>query len=275
MSEYFLSEINVYPVKSLGGISLQLSEITDRGLKYDRRWMVVDKEGMFLTQRTHAQMALVKVTMDQAGLTLTHRVKYIKPLTLPFIPESGKNIEVVVWNDKVEAAHVSTAADKWLSEVLNVHCKLVYMPDESLRVVDQKYSAGNQIVSFADAYPFLIIGQRSLDDLNSRLEENVLMNRFRPNFVFDGGEAFDEDKWKKFKIGNVIFESVKPCSRCVVTTINQETAEVKHEPLKTLAQYRLQNNHVNFGQNLIHTGRGMINVGDSIEILEWKQLNAI
>ena len=270
MSEYFLSEINVYPVKSLGGISLQLSEITDRGLKYDRRWMVVDKEGRFLTQRTHAQMALVKVAMDQAGLTLTHRVKYIKPLALPFISERSKNIEVVVWNDKVEAAHVSTAADKWLSEALNVHCKLVYMPDESLRMVDQKYAAGNQIVSFADAYPFLIIGQQSLNDLNSRLEEKVPMNRFRPNFVFDGGEPFDEDKWRKFKIGNAIFESVKPCSRCLVTTVNQETAEVKSEPLKTLSTYRAKENHVYFGQNLLHVGHGIVKIGDQLEILEWK-----
>lgn len=270
MNKYLLSEINVYPIKSLGGILLQSAEVTDRGLKHDRRWMVVDKEGRFITQRTHAQMALVKVLVSDTGLTLTHRVKYFRPITVPFVPEDNQHIEVVVWNDKVKAVHVSKTADKWLSEALNVHCKLVYMPDESLRMVDQKYAAGNQIISFADAYPFLIIGQQSLNDLNSRLDEKVPMNRFRPNFVFDGGEPFDEDKWKKFKIGDVIFKAVKPCSRCVVTTINQETAEVKQEPLKTLAQYRLQNNHVNFGQNLIHDKVGSVSVGDTIEILEWK-----
>ncbi|MCL6100716.1 MAG: MOSC domain-containing protein, partial [Bacteroidetes bacterium] len=118
--------------------------------------------------------------------------------------------------------------------------------------------------------PFLIIGQQSLNDLNSRLDEKVPMNRFRPNFVFDGGEPFDEDKWRKFKIGNVIFESVKPCSRCLVTTVNQETAEVKEEPLKTLSRYRAKDNHVYFGQNLLHEMNGVLKVGDEIEILEFK-----
>ena len=144
------------------------------------------------------------------------------------------------------------------------------MPDESFRRVSPKYSSNNEIVSFADAYPFLIIGQQSLNDLNSRLEEKVPMNRFRPNFVFDGGEPFDEDKWKKFKIGDIIFEAVKPCSRCVTTTINQETGEMKQEPLKTLSQYRTKDNNVYFGQNLIHNKAGKVAVGDSIEILEWK-----
>lgn len=249
---------------------MKSAEVTDRGLKYDRRWMIVDENGKFFTQRTHPQMALVKVELNQSGLIFNHRTKNIKPIEIPFFPESNSEIEVEIWNDKVRAAHISSNADKWLSDVLNVDCKLVYMPDDSLRRVDPKYSGNNEVVSFADAYPFLIIGRQSLNDLNLRLEEKVPMNRFRPNFVFEGGEPFDEDKWRRFKIGDIIFEAVKPCSRCVVTTVNQETAEVKHEPLRTLSQYRLQNNHVNFGQNLIHAGRGMVNVGDSIEILKWK-----
>lgn len=270
MAEYHLSEINIYPVKSLGGISLSAAEVTDRGLKYDRRWMLVDHSGKFLTQRTYPQMALVKVELSQSGLILSHKTKSIEPLEIPFAHKGNSEMEVEVWDDKVRAKLVGINADKWFSETLNVDCRLVYMPDKSLRHVDPNYSSNNEIVSFADAYPFLIIGQQSLNDLNSRLEEKVPMNRFRPNFVFDGGEPFDEDKWKKFKIGDAIFEAVKPCSRCVVTTINQETAEVKHEPLKTLAQYRLQDNHVNFGQNLIHDKVGSVKVGDAIEILEWK-----
>lgn len=270
MNKYLLSEINIYPVKSLGGISLQSGEVTDRGLKYDPRWMVVDKNGKFLTQRTHAQMALVKVAVSETGLTLTHRVKYFRPITVPFVPENNQHADVVVWDDKVKAVRVSKTADKWLSEALDIDCQLVFMPDESLRMVDQKHAASNQIVSFADAYPFLIIGQQALNDLNLRLEEKVPMNRFRPNFVFDGGKSFDEDKWKKFRIGDVVFEAVKPCSRCFVTTVNQETAEVKEEPLKTLSKYRAKDNHVYFGQNLLHVGRGIVKVGDQLEILEWK-----
>ncbi len=249
---------------------MKSAEVTDRRLRHDRRWMVVDESGKFLTQRTHSQMALVKVTANKTGLTLTHSAKNIKPLTVPFIPESNLQVEVIVWNDKLEINHVSKTADSWLSEALNINCKLVYMPDDSLRRVDPKYSSNNEIVSFADAFPFLIIGRQSLNDLNSRLEEKVPVNRFHPNFVFEGGAAFDEDRWKKFKIGSIIFEAVKPCSRCKVTTVNQETAEAKEEPLKTLSKYRGRDNHVYFGQNLIHESLGVVRVGDSIDILEWK-----
>jgi uncharacterized protein YcbX len=147
---------------------------------------------------------------------------------------------------------------------------MVFMPDETERFVDRSYAAQNEIVSFADAYPFLIIGQSSLDDLNSRLEEKLPMNRFRPNFVFDGGEPYEEDNWKKFKIGEVIFEAVKPCSRCVTTTIDQENAAKTDEPLKTLSSYRMINNKVMFGMNLIHEGTGILRVGDEIEVLEEK-----
>ena len=144
------------------------------------------------------------------------------------------------------------------------------MRDETQRLVDRAFAADNEIVSFADAYPFLIIGQSSLDDLNNRLKEKLPMNRFRPNFVFSGGEPFSEDKWKKIRIGEVVFHFVKPCSRCVTTTVNQDTAEKKEEPLKTLSTYRRVNNKIYFGQNLLHDGNGILKVGDEIEILEQK-----
>jgi hypothetical protein len=140
------------------------------------------------------------------------------------------------------------------------------MPETTRRIVDETY-AKNKIVSFADGYPFMIIGQASLDDLNSRLEDPLPMNRFRTNFVFTGGKSFEEDNWKKFKIGDVIFKAVKPCARCVITTTDQETAERAPEPLHTLSKYRKIDNKVFFGMNLICESTGEVMIGDKIALL--------
>ena len=270
MSKFYLSEINIYPVKSLGGISLQNSEVTDRGLKHDRRWLIINEEEKFITQRTHPQLALIKTKISGNKLILGHKTKDISPLVIPIHHESIEMVLVGIWDDLVEAHIVGKYADEWLSEALEIKCRLVYMPDETQRFVNQAYAADNEIVSFADAYPFMMIGQSSLDDLNSRLKEKLPMNRFRPNFVVNGVKPYDEDKWKKIRIGEVIFNLVKPCSRCVLTTVDQNTAEKNEEPLKTLSTYRSVNNKVYFGQNLVHEGNGVIKIGDEIEILEWK-----
>ena len=152
----------------------------------------------------------------------------------------------------------------WFSEIIGIKCHLVKMPETTKRVVDESY-AKNKIVSFADGYPFLIIGQSSLDDLNSRMEIPLPMNRFRTNFVFTGGKPFEEDEWRKIKIGEIVFEVVKPCARCVITTTNQETAERLHEPLFTLSKFRKIDNKVIFGMNLVCDSTGIINTGDKIE----------
>jgi uncharacterized protein len=265
-----LSEINIYPVKSLGGISLNEAEVTDRGLKYDRRWMIVNNEEKFLTQRTNPELALLKTKISHNKLILSHKAKDISPLVIPINSKITETTIVNIWNDLVSALLVGKYADEWLSDVLGSKCKMVFMPEETERFVDRSYASQNEIVSFADAFPFLIIGQSSLDDLNSRLQEKLPMNRFRPNFVFNAGKPFEEDNWKKFKIGEVIFEAVKPCSRCVTTTIDQENAAKSDEPLKTLSSYRMVNNKVTFGMNLIHEGTGILRIGDEIEILEEK-----
>jgi len=268
MMNYKLSELNIYPVKSLGGISLQSCEVTDRGLKHDRRWMIINEEEKFITQRTHPQLALIKTKINHNKLILSHKTEDISPLVIPINSKITETTIVNIWDDLVTALLVGKYADEWLSDLLDYKCRLVFMPDETERFVNRSYAAQNEIVSFADAYPFLIIGQSSLDDLNSRLEEKLPMNRFRPNFVFDGGEPYEEDNWKRFKIGEVIFEAVKPCSRCTTTTVNQDDAGKNDEPLKTLATYRMVNNKVIFGMNLIHEENGILHVGDEIEVLE-------
>lgn len=261
-----LSEINIYPIKSLGGISLQSSEVEERGLKYDRRWVLVDESKKFFTQRIFPEMALIKVAVEKAGLRIQNKTETIGPLFIPFEFEHSKTDRVVIWNDKVTGEFYNNQIDDWFSETLGIKCHLVKMPESTKRVVDETY-AQSKIVSFADGYPFLIIGESSLDDLNSRMETPLSMNRFRTNFVFTGGEPYEEDNWKKFQIGDVKFVAVKPCSRCVITTTNQETAERANEPLLTLSKFRKIDGKVMFGMNLICESVGQVSVGDKIELL--------
>jgi uncharacterized protein YcbX len=266
---YLLSAIYIYPIKSLGGISLNDSGVTERGLKYDRRWLLVDENGKFITQRIYPQMTLIDVELDKESLRFKHK-KNNGYFNIDINSRSKNYVEVIIWNDKVVAETVSENANQWFSEMLKIKCSLVYMPERTNRFVDKTYASNNEIVSFADAYPFLIIGQESLKDLNNRLDIKLPINRFRPNFVFTGGKPFDEDKWKSFSINDIIFYPVKPCSRCVITTINHETAEKSEEPLKTLAGYRTVNNKVMFGQNLLHNKCGSVKIGDELKVQEWK-----
>jgi MOSC domain-containing protein len=265
MSNYNLSQINIYPIKSLSGISLQTAIVEERGLQNDRRWMLVDENNKFITQRLLPKMALLKVAINDGLLTIKHKKNKLSPLTLPTLPYGDEPINVQIWNDYVTALKYNNDINNWFSEAIGFNCSLVYMPDSTKRKVDTKY-ANNRLVGFADGYPFLIIGEESLNDLNNRTEETIPMNRFRTNFVFSGGNPFDEDKWETIKIGNIIFHPVKPCARCVITTINQDTATKGKEPLKSLADFRQNNNKVMFGMNLVADGTGNVKVGDEIQI---------
>jgi uncharacterized protein YcbX len=266
MTDLYISEIYIYPIKSLGGIQVPSAKVEARGLRYDRRWMLVDEQGRFLTQRQHTQMALL-----QEGLLVSHKQGLLEPLFVPFAAEeAGPELEVTVWDDAVTAREVGPAINAWFTKALGMPARLVHMPEQAHRPVDPRYATRGEEVSFADGYPFLIIGQASLDDLNSRLEQPVPMNRFRPNFVFRGGKPFEEDSWSKFVIGRKPFQAVKPCARCVLTTINQSTAEKGAEPLRTLSTYRQERNKVMFGQNLLSGSTGTLHVGEKLKVLSWK-----
>ncbi|WP_210463931.1 MOSC domain-containing protein [Rufibacter roseolus] len=268
MSTLVLSEIYIYPIKSLSGISLTSAQVEERGLQYDRRWMLIDDSGIFLTQRKYAEMALLQVALTPEGLQVTHKTRDLTPLLVPYETNSTRSTLVTVWDDICFAFIVSPEANAWFSEALGISCRLVYMPENSIRLIDPNYAKHNEKVSFSDGYPFLIIGQESLNDLNSRLEEQVPINRFRPNFVFTGGQPYVEEKWKTFKIGEVLFYGAKPCGRCNVTTINQDTAQAGAEPLRTLSSYQKKGNKVIFGMNLIGLSTGMVKVGDKITVME-------
>jgi uncharacterized protein len=258
----------MYPIKSLGGISLSSSLVTDRGFQYDRRWMLVDSDNQFMTQRDFAKMALLQVQVEEGGLKVTHKQRG-DSIAIPF-ETNGETISVQVWSDRMKGIIVDDKLNEWFSEMIGTGCRLVYMPDQTQRWVDGRYANKKEITSFSDGYPFLIIGQSSLDDLNNRIEEKLLVNRFRPNIVFSGGEPYEEDTLAHFTINDIHFYGVKLCSRCVITTINQDTIKKGKEPLRTLSKYRMKNNKIYFGQNLLHHGEGSIRIGDELKVLERK-----
>ena len=262
-----LSGLNIYPVKSLAGISVSESMLDRFGLAYDRRWMVVKPNGHFITQRTRSQMALIHTFLDDEGLLLSH--PELGECRVPAVGESSPAIRVQVWDDLVDALHVSKSVDAWLSRAVGETCHLVWFPENEQRQCDESYANKGDMTGFTDGFPLLLISQASLDDLNSRLKKPVEMRRFRPNLVVDGCEPFAEDKWKKVRIGDASFRVVKPCSRCVLTTVDPETGQRSGaEPLQTLAGYRKQGSKVFFGQNLVHDDRVKLKLGDQLEVLE-------
>lgn len=264
-----ISQLFIYPIKSLGGISVETALVTDRGFQYDRRYMLVDENNRFLTQREYPVMALLQTAIDGNDLLVHHKKSTDLKLRLPLVPANeGDVTRVQVWDDICEAIYVSPSADEWFSERLGISCRLVYMPETSRRQVDERYALKEDITSFADGYPILMIGQSSLDDLNSRMQEALPINRFRPNIVFTGGLPFKEDTMEHFIINGIHGYAVKPCARCVITTTDQGTGNTGKEPLRTLASYRKVNNEVWFGQNVLTEGAGFMSVGDSIEVIK-------
>jgi len=266
MRKYKLSQINIYPVKSLPGISLTQTEVEERGLKYDRRWMLVDNENMFITQRLFPKMIFIDVKIEDEYLVFTHKRKPLEPLKIPLNNFPKKEINVEVWDNICLALEYEKSINDWFSASLNFTCKLVYMPDSTERKTSIKYFPEGKNVSFADGYPFLIIGEESLHYLNAKLESPVLMDQFRPNLVFAGGFEHDEDTWKDIKIGDIKFTVVKPCARCVITTIDLNSGNKNREPLATLVTYRKVENKIMFGQNAISHNEGIVNVGDEIVV---------
>ena len=254
----------------MAGISLREAVTERRGLRYDRRWMVVTPDGNFVSQREIPGLALVGTALTETELVLFDRNRPEDRFAVSLQPVAGDYLEVNVWGDECRAQAVDGPASAWLSARFGRELLLVYMPDDSIRPADSRYAPEGQFVSFADGYPFLIIGAASLADLNGRLAQSVPMNRFRPNFVFEGGAPFEEDDWKNFHIGNQSFTGVKRCARCIMTTIDQDKPGLAAEPLKTLSTYRFQNNKVLFGQNLIWTGNeqeAKVIVGDIIRLV--------
>ncbi len=259
-----LQEIYLYPIKSLGGISVSEAFVEERGFRYDRRWMLVDKKGDFVTQRQHPHLALLQVALSETKLEVFSKGDSSQRIDFDLDLVSEQELLVSIWGDQVLARVVSAEISRWFSDFLEMELDLVVMPESSHRKMDPRYAVQGESVSFADGMPFVMIGQASLDELNGRLADPVGMDRFRPNLVFSGGEAYAEDQFTRVKVGEVYFQVVKPCARCVLITVNQQTGEKGKEPLATLATYRTVNNKVYFGQNAVALAPGIVRVGDLI-----------
>jgi len=258
---YSISHLYIYPIKGLSGVSLKESYVTTRGLKHDRRWMLIDENNQFISQRSFPNLCLFKIKLDEASFVISYHANKI---SVPLEINNGKNIAVKIWNDEVDALLADDFINEFFSEQLRINCRLVFMPANTFRAVDENFVSKQTPVSFADGYPILLIGQESLNLLNTKLDEPVAMDRFRPNIVFNGGEAHAEDLMEKFNISYVELQGVKCCARCQVPGINQQTGIASKEPTRTLSTYRNFDHKINFGQNVIVLNEGLISVNDKI-----------
>ncbi len=260
MRSLTVSSLHTYPIKSCKGLNHAAISLDRKGMVGDRRLLIVDEHGRFLTQRELPAMVHIAATFTAEGMRLEAPAMPPLELLLTDIPDADHALmNVVIWQDSIEAVSQGRAAAEWLRTFLNVSCQLVAMERNVRRIVDQTYAPRpDDETSFVDGFPLLLISEASLDDLNSRLqtrgEQPIPMNRFRPNIVVSGCEAFAEDRWKQLRIGGIVFNVVKPCGRCIITTTDQETGVRGKEPIATLKTYRKNSDgtKILFGQNLIH-----------------------
>jgi uncharacterized protein YcbX len=268
-----LAELYVYPLKAARGIALDRVDVLAGGLRHDRRFMLLDARGEFITQRKHPRMALITTALVGNSLAIAVPGAQTAAIELPV--REGPRRTVRIWNDDVEAVEVKSPVVEALSEHLGERCSLVFMPHDTVRPVEAPYGAPGDRVGFADAYPVLLATRASLADLNARLPASVpaaAMDRFRPNLVIEGGDPYEEEAYPRVRVGALTFRMPKRCSRCAVTTVDQQTAAVGKEPLRTLATYRTENNYVYFAQNLIPDALDgdravTLSVGDEVRYL--------
>ena len=261
-----VTRLRVHPVKGMRGTELRSMEFDDLGPRFDRRWMVVGPDGGFASQRDTPRLATVHPRLTDGVLRL--ETTGAEPLVLP-VRACGGPMRVRIHGSSALAAGVSPEADTWLSGVLGGEFRLVFMRRENARATDPAYAEGHR-VSFADGYPALLVGEGSVNELARRAGRRIPVERFRPNLVVAGAHPHDEDRWRRFCVGDLEFSSVKLCARCKVTTTDQETGarDPGREPLRTLALYRRIESAVYFGVNVVHNGRGRIAVGDRIDVTE-------
>jgi uncharacterized protein YcbX len=265
--KYKVKQLFVYPVKSFGGQQVPQMEINETGPKYDRKWMVVDEKGAFLTQRQYPKMSQVTARIiDDAHVELTAPgVDFMDFGTDEFNAEEP--LEVTVWKTKAKAYEVDPEVSQWVSDFLGVKCKLVRMDDDFVRPIDEDYGEGQ--INFSDGFPFLILSIQSLELLNQKLNKAFAIKRFRPNIVVQIDEPHQEDYWTQIQIGDVLLRGAKLCSRCKITTIDPMTGEFGDEPLVTLGQYRKTDQGIVFGKNFVHENQGSIRQGMDVDVLEY------
>ena len=263
-----VTSLTIHPVKACAGVPVQRATLDDTGLLLDRRWMIVDAAGRFVTQRTHPALALVAVAVHDDHVSM--EAPGHAPLALPLAAADDAPRRVVtVWDDTVSARDASSDASAWVRSALGFDGAVVWVPTEDSRQVDRRFARPGDRVGFADGFPLLLATDASLADLNARLSEPVTMARFRPNVTVDGDVAFDEDLWSVLRIGAALARAAKPCARCSVVNVDPATGATGLEPLRTLATYRTFASKVFFAQNVVHFGESVgldIAVGDEVTV---------
>ena len=264
-----LASIHIYPMKAARAVDLDESVVEPWGLAGDRRWLLVDEDGRFVSQREEPSLARVVVTYGPGTIGVSAAGCPGRQIAAP--ARGAQLLKVTVWGSTVLAAAAGPEGDAWFSAYLGRPVRLVYLDDPTRRPVDPEYGRDGDVVSFADGYPLLLTSIGSLDELGRWLTEDggqpVPMTRFRPSVVVTGAPPWAEDRWRRIRIGAVEFRIVKPCGRCVVSTTDQITGECGPQPLKMLGRRRRFGQELVFGQNMIPDGPGTIRVGDSVEIL--------
>jgi uncharacterized protein YcbX len=262
-----LSAITVYPVKAIRGVPRETAMVETAGLRGDRRWVIVDADGRFISQRTHARLALVRGS--QEGSLLLLEAPGAPPLRVDAAERPGLRLQVRIWKDTVDARAGFERADTWLSSYLGQKCRLAFMDARCRRPLKEHLPGGTGTVSFADGYPCLLASEASLADLNARMAVDLPMDRFRPNLVVAGCGAFAEDGWRRLAVGEAEFAVAGPCARCSVTTVDQDSGRSESaEPLRTLATFRCGPDGVEFGVNLTVIRPGRVAVGQPVTILD-------
>lgn len=259
MNTYVVKELYLYPIKSLSGIAVETAKAEEMGFENDRRWMLIDQENQFITQRKHPELSQFYPNIKGPKIEISfqnsaHEFQIDDYLDEPILSK--------VWDDESKVFEVNKTTSKWFSEALGFNCKLVKITNNGDRKHISSQLKQTLNVSLADGYPYLLIGTKSLDFLNEKLEEKISIKRFRPNIVISSRLAHEEDSFDVFQIGDVKFKNVKPCGRCVMVNNNPETGVMLKEPLKTLGTYRTKTNAVFFGTNLLCLNEGTVAVGD-------------
>jgi len=258
---YSVKEIYIYPIKSLAGISCQEALAEEMGFENDRRWMLIDADNQMITQREHRIMSQFYPQISGEKISITFQDQKHEFSIQEHLDHS---IEVNVWDDKSEVIEVNASTSKWFSEHLGFECKLVKIIKNGDRKHESSKLKETFNVSLADGYPYLMIGSQSLDFLNEKLTDKITVLRFRPNLVISTETPHEEDDFTTFKIGEVNFKNIKTCERCIMVNNDPDNGKLKKEPLKTLSKYRVVNNSVLFGTNVVSLNSGIISVGDEI-----------
>ena len=261
-----VSSLHIYPIKSCAGVALTAVRFDTRGPQFDRRWMLIDRDGNFVTQREEPRLSQIKPRITPLALEI--EAPGMPKIKVPLSGGRGPRVEAKVWGHETEAEFLGNDVADWCSDAMQRNLRLVRWAEESARPVSKRHTDIDNQTAFSDGYPVLMISEASLADLNGRLEQKVTMDRFRPNIVIRGCDAFAEDGYRRFEVGDMTLHGVKPCDRCSITTVDQRTGQAGKEPLATLSGYRKVDSRVLFGVNCVYEGFGSIREGDELKVLE-------